>query len=288
MLFSLVHLSRTPDIFRSEAHIIPLTGRSNIEMDFLDNSDFSLFKDMIKASMPTVFSSPTTSKIRSTILGKEFLVYIIEKYKLLPLIFEGEYDSPNHKWKIDKSCDKVESTTFEQITGIAIFSEKCHPTVMDGYRQLLLMIDVDHSDTFKKDSNLIQISVKSANPLFAQMLLTKLIDEADSKLRQRAIKLATDNQEYFSSLLSQSKNVKINDRIKTLLTSQIEQAMYAQTKANFLFEIMDPPIVPDQPISPKRPLVLVVSLITSFILGIFIVFALNAFKSIKKEDKNEN
>lgn len=271
---TLYYLASAPNIFRADAHIMPLGGRSNIEMDILEFSNMELFKDIIKASMPTGFSSPTTSRIRSTILSKNFLIYFIEKYKLLPLLYPDAYDTVNKKWNVEKSCKEVEQNSIEKITGIHVFSQECHPTIMHGYKKLSTMIQIDKSDYFTNDSNLIQISVESPEALFSQMILVKLLNEADHELRQTAIKMATENQEYFASILSQTNDEKIKSRLQTVINSQLEQAMYAQTKAQFLFEIVDPPMIPDEPIKPKRPLVLVVSLVTAFILGIFMIFFL--------------
>ena len=278
-LATLFYLWKTPDMYSTEAHIIPLKGRTNIAMEVIDTSDLSFLKDILQGSMPTVFSSPTTSKIKSTMLSKKLLLQVIGKYKLMPQLFPTAYDLEKKEWKEKKSCEEIKPHTFEKVTGIKLFSEPCHPTVMDGYRNLLKNVTVDRSDTFSKDSHLIQLSYKSTDPRFGQMLLTKLIFETDKSLRERAIKMATGNQSYLSTLRQHTKNDKVKSRLKTLIAIHTEQAMYAQTKADFFFSVMDPPIIADKPISPKRPLVLLVGLILGFILGIALIFFREFIKS---------
>lgn len=275
---ALYHLSVTENIYRADAHLLPLGGRSNMEMKLSDFSEMEFFKDILKASMPTVFSSPTTTKIRSTILSKNFLIFFIEKHKLMPRLFPSEYDFENNTWLMEKSCIDIEDSEFEKITGISLFKEACHPTIMQGAKKLHEMIYIGKSDHFVEDNNLIQIAVESEDPRYANMLLLKIIQEADHRLRENAIKLAAENQEYLSAMLSKTNNEKIKSRLQTVVNSQLEQIMYAQTNARFLFEVLDPPIVPEEPIKPKRKLILVVSLITGFILGVFMVFLINFFR----------
>jgi len=273
---TIYYLASTPNIFRADATIMPLKGRSNIKMEMLQKfGGMDFLKDIVQASMPTVFTSPTTSKIRSLALSKNFLIYIIEKYQLLPLLFSEAYNSTTNKWKIKKSCKEIKINEFTKITGISLFKESCHPTITQGYEKLLSMISIGKSEYFKHDNNLIQISIDSPNPHFAQMLLVKLLKEIDNKLRQEAIKRATDNQNYATTIMAKTSDKKIKTHLKTFIYLQIEQVIYAQTNASFLFDIVNPPIVPDKPIAPKRKLVLTVSLVTGLILGIFIVFFLS-------------
>ena len=103
---------------------------------------------------------------------------------------------------IEKSCDSIKPTKWGKITGISLFQEPFHPTIMQGYRKLFSMIEIGKSKYIEKDNNLIQISIDSVDPLFSQMLLSKLINEIDKKLRQKAIKMTTENQEYITSVIS--------------------------------------------------------------------------------------
>ena len=119
-LGALYHLSVTKNMYRADAHLLPLGGRSNMEMKLSDFSEMEFFQDLLKASMPTVFSSPTTSKIRSTVLSKNFLIFFIEKHKLMPHLFPSEYDFERNKWLAEKSCIDIEENSFKKITGISL------------------------------------------------------------------------------------------------------------------------------------------------------------------------
>jgi uncharacterized protein involved in exopolysaccharide biosynthesis len=48
--------------------------------------------------------------------------------------------------------------------------------------------------------------------------------------------------------------------------------MMAEVKENFAFKVLDPPIVPDQKIKPKRTQMVILALVASLFLGIFVAF----------------
>ena len=54
------------------------------------------------------------------------------------------------------------------------------------------------------------------------------------------------------------------------MLTQVEQAMYAEGKSSFLFEVVDPPIQPKYPHVPKRMQIIVLSIVISLALGVLL------------------
>ena len=80
-----------------------------------------------------------------------------------------------------------------------------------------------------------------------------------------------------------------------MIAQQIETSMMAEVKENFAFKILDRPKVPDQKVKPKRSLMVLVSLVASFLLSLFFAVFLEYLEKVKlknnqcmAESKNDN
>ena len=73
----------------------------------------------------------------------------------------------------------------------------------------------------------------------------------------------------------------IKQKIYTMIAQQVETAMMAEGKENFSFKVIDPPMVPDKKIKPKRAQMVVLSFVVSLFLAVFVVFALEYLEKNK-------
>jgi len=71
-----------------------------------------------------------------------------------------------------------------------------------------------------------------------------------------------------------------------MIAQQIETGMMAEVKENFAFKVIDPPMVPDRKIKPKRSKIVLVSLVVSLFLGICAAFFLE-YKNKGKTKEGE-
>jgi uncharacterized protein involved in exopolysaccharide biosynthesis len=73
----------------------------------------------------------------------------------------------------------------------------------------------------------------------------------------------------------------IRKRFGELILAFSEQELYAKMKSSFLFEVIDPPILPEKAIKPKGPLILMMTFLASLMVGILIAFIIEAIRNSK-------
>jgi len=61
--------------------------------------------------------------------------------------------------------------------------------------------------------------------------------------------------------------------------------MLANVKKEYAMQVIDPAVAPEEPISPRVGLIIVLGLVLGLMLGVFLVFLLHAIENIKSRAK---
>jgi uncharacterized protein involved in exopolysaccharide biosynthesis len=232
-------------IYRATAVITPVDRQDN------EGGRLSLMAQQLGA-LPRIStaSSASASEIVSLLNSNILREKVIEKYDLLPVLFNNEWDEEKKGWRTKDKDDT--------------------PTVWDGIRMFDDMVSVDH-DT---DGNMITISVDYHKPEMAAKIVTAFLTTLNEHMSNESKRVADTNKRYLEEQLNSSSDPVIKQKIYSLIAQQIETAMMAGVKENFAFKVIDPPMVPDKRIRPKRKQMVLISLVLSLILGIIIAFVL--------------
>ncbi len=235
----------TTNIYRATVVITPVDRHDN------EGGRLSLVAQQLGGlpgiAMPGATSaSEIVSLLKTRVLRKE----VIERYHLLPELFFNEWDAKRDTWK---KKDK-EAT----------------PTLWDGIRMLDGMVSVHHAAKV----NMITLSVEYHNPEKATNIVNYFLTTLNEHMSSESKRVAETNTRYLEEQLKGSRDPLLKQRIYNLIAQQIETAMVAGVKENFAFKVIDPPMVPDTRIRPKRIQMVIISLVLSLFAGIFIAFVL--------------
>jgi uncharacterized protein involved in exopolysaccharide biosynthesis len=232
-------------IYRATAVITPVDRQDN------KGGRFSLVAQQL-GGLPGIAMSGTTSasEIVSLLKTKVLRKEVIERYHLLPELFFNEWDAKRDAWK-KKDKDAI-------------------PTLWDGIRMLNGMVSVHHATM----ENMITLSVEYHNPEKAANIVNYFLTTLNEHMSSESKRVAETNKRYLEEQLKGSTDPLLKQRIYNLIAQQIETAMVAGVKENFAFKVIDPPMVPDTRIRPKRKQMVLISLVLSLFSGIFIAFVL--------------
>ena len=125
---------------------------------------------------------------------------------------------------------------------------------------------------FKQKDNIIELSMQFKDPHMAAEILNYTLIELNNHMSSEAKRVADTNKKYLESLLNDTADPFIKNKIYNIIAQQIEQSMMAEVKENFAFKVIDPPRVPDKRIKPKRRQMVMLSFMASLFGGIFAAF----------------
>ena len=215
---------------------------------------------------------------------------IINEYKLLPILFSDQWDEEKKTWK--KGGFSLNPLTYvsKLITAVkpadkkAVKKDPGVPDIYDGLRALEKIISIQNvkgKGLVSKDTT-INIAAQFEDPVIATNLVNYFVAALNDYMSREAKRVAAINKKYLEEQLLLNSDPLIKQKIYTMIAQQVETAMMAEVKENFSFKVIDPPMVPDQKIKPKRAQMVVLSFVVSLFLAVFVVFALEYLEKMKK------
>lgn len=127
--------------------------------------------------------------------------------------------------------------------------------------------------TENKKDNIISISAQYKDPVIAQKVASTTLSELTEYMTTEAKRVADANKIHLDTQMVGTADPFVRQKIYALIAQQIETAMMSAAKENFAFKVIDPPMVPDKKVKPKRTTMVLLAFIVSLMIGVFAAFA---------------
>ncbi len=264
------------NIYQSEAVIMPVETKSGKGGGGMAAAMMS----QMGGGLGSLIGLPDSSSaieigllLESKVLQKK----IIHDYNLLPVLFSKQWDEKRKAWKKGSGFSLNPLTWLSKLLAAVKPADKKKskkiegvPDEMDGLRALDKLVKINKN---KKD-NFITISVQFDDPDVACAIVNYYLAALNDHMSLEAQRVASINKKYLEEQLSQTTDPLIQQKIYNMIAQQIETSMMAAVKENFAFKIIDPPLVPDKKLKPKRAQMVVLSFVVFLFLAVFVVFVL--------------
>jgi LPS O-antigen subunit length determinant protein (WzzB/FepE family) len=136
-----------------------------------------------------------------------------------------------------------------------------------------------------KLTSAITLSYSDPDAELAKEVVESFLGYASSSLRQNELLDMEKKISYYEQELSKTSDLALKTQLSQLMSALIQKKVLAQSSEYYNVKVVTPPSVSyvDDKIGPKRGLIVMVSLVTSLILGIFGIFFLE-FITKKSEE----
>ena len=244
------------NIYRSEATIAP-RGEENASRNPL--SRLGGFGGMVAGQLG-LGGTGSLQKLEVVLKSRNLTNRIIEKYKLMPIIFSEEWDDVKKEWITEKP-----------------------PTLQDGWKAMQRMLNANVEN--KKGT--MKVGFDHKDPKTAKEITEYYLTELSEMLREEVIRDAAENKRFFEKQLETTSDALLREKIYSMLAREIEKDTFARAQKYYSFTVLDPPIVPDlnKRVKPKRSLICILSVTVAFFLAVFLAFFIEYVQRIKTEDQ---
>jgi hypothetical protein len=181
--------------------------------------------------------------------SRALAMQLIEERELLPVLFADEWDAAAGAWKSPDPDDV--------------------PTAWDAYR----LFDEEIRYVAENPRNgLVTLAIEWKDPSQAKAWADELVARVNTETRSRATREAERSLTYLNEQLRKTELVELRQAIFTLVENQTKQMMLANVREDYAFKVIDPAIQPDsdEPVRPRRLLLLALGLAGGFLLGVLI------------------
>lgn len=258
-----------PNIYRSEA-LLAVEEEGGGALSGLA-SQYGGLANLAGISLPQGGSSEKSIGIE-TLKSRQFVTEFIERRDILPELIaansfdritleldydEGVYDPANASWTREPSPPRQ-----------AIPSpQEAYDAFMDVYR-------VSQSD----ENGFVRISIEHLSPVLAQQWVTWLVEDINEKMMLKATSEAQQSIDFLSYQLQNTQVVDLQEVFYSLIEEQTKTIMLASARPEYLFETIDPAIIPEDRISPNRMLIVFIGTALGGIASCFFLILYYAFK----------
>ncbi len=245
-----------PNIYRAEVLLAPVGVEDSKASSLLGG--LGGFASLAGVSLG---GGGSTEENLAVFKSRQFIWKFIRDEKLMPTLFEDDWDEVASSWK---------ETDIED-----------QPSLWDAWR--LLIDDNRLSTTIDGDSGLITLAVEWTDADLSAIWANKLVERLNQHLREYAITQSKSKLAYLEQELSRTTVEENRQALYGLISQEQKQAMLANTQQDFAFRVLDQASVPDEKVKPKRAIIVVLSGIVAGFLCIIFVFVQEGMRKRKEE-----
>ncbi len=242
------------EIYRAEALLAP-AGEDKNAASALSGQ----FGGLAALAGISVGGGGETEQAVATLKSRVFSNAFIKDEKLIPIMFEEQWDSITKSW---------------------VVKEEDIPTYWDAYKVFNKSIRSISSD---KKTGMYTLAIELPDPKLAASLVNKLIERINAHQKQAAIVEAKKSIAYLETQLLETSVVEMQQAIYRLIEAQTKNIMLANVRDEFVFKVIDPAVVPEERIKPKRSLIAVLGVVVGFMLSVFLAFFISFVQKQKAE-----
>lgn len=162
------------------------------------------------------------------------------------------YDPDADQWLVNESGKSFKPTDWELVK---VFKEE-HIGVSEN-----------------KDNGMITLTVRSLSPVASQQWAEWLVADINEHMRRKDVAESNARISYLEDKLNDTNVAGMQQVFYQLIESETRTVMLANAQKEYVFETVDPAVIPEEKSEPKRGLIILLSVMVGAMLGVVMVFA---------------
>ena len=253
-----------PNIYRSEALLAPAEESQGGGLSALAGQ-FGGLASIAGINLSDGATDPTVVAIE-TLKSRRFVKTFIDKHQLLvPLMASDGWNESDNTLQIDD--DIYNSATQEWVRN--------KPSRMEAYR---VFIEDVLSVSQDKKSSLVRIGTQFHSPTLAKQWTDWLVTDLNDYMREKDLSRAKRTIDYLTEQLNSTSIADMQTIFYQLIEEQTKIIMLANVRQNYALQLIDPAVVPEEKVKPRRAIICVSITILGGTLAVIFVSIRNARK----------
>lgn len=131
-------------------------------------------------------------------------------------------------------------------------------------------------------TELLTVTIDFYSPQLAKQWVDWLIDDLNHTMKKRDQEEAKRNISYLTEQLSKTPVADMQKVFYQLIEEQTKTLMLAEVNQEYVFKVLDPAVIAEEKLKPKRALIVVLGALLGGMLGVMIVLVRFAFRHDKR------
>lgn len=212
-------------------------------------------------------SGNIVSTALAVLQSRQFIIKFINDNKLLVPLFAS-------RWNKGEQSSVIDTNIYNPTSGSWLM-EGGEPTEQAAYRAFREIFTVTGPD---RNTGIIIAAINWHNPVEAAQWVNKLIVALNQEVRARDINEAMNAITYLRQQLETTQLVDMQRVFYQLIESQTRITMLADVRDEYVFRLIDPAVVPDRKVAPRRAVISIVGTLAGAMLSLIFIFLRKAYK----------
>jgi uncharacterized protein involved in exopolysaccharide biosynthesis len=270
-ILSVLYALYLPNIYKADAVLYP----SSLKNKSFGSNNTSGLQGIANLAGVNIGPGGETSKTDfslAVLQSRKFITAFINKHKLTEILFAL------NKWNEETGKESFDSEIYDinlkkwQVDPET--NESLQPTELEAYYKFTENLSII-SDL---ETGIVVVSIEFISPVRAKEWMDFLIEDLNEEIRNKDVALADKSILYLQQQIEKTKVADIQNIFFTLIEQQIQTKLLAETKEEYAFEIIDPPVIDEIKTGPKRALICLIISFIGGLLSIMVVFIRHLLK----------
>ena len=204
--------------------------------------------------------------------GQDNAEFIIKHNLVVPIMASKGWDKNSNMLIINEKLYDVEKKTWKKKDG-----KDLKPSIQETVRSYREMV----SSSNDKRTGYTQIFADTFSPSMSKDWVDLLIADLNRYIMETDVQRAKNSLKYLNSQINQTAIPELKQVMAQLIKTEQQTIMLSQSSPEYVFKILDKPIIPELKLKPKRAIICIVGTITGFIISLLITIALIFRKKLK-------
>ena len=260
---SVIYALQQTDIYRAEATLAPAGAhRSTSPLA----GQLGGAAALVGISLPASQGGGRIENVLAVMRSRDFIIRFIHENNVLVPLFAGQWDA-------DAQASVINPEIYDESTG-EWFSGR-QPSDLQAYRAFSSILKIENNS----NSGILSASVEWHDPVMAQQWVNSLVKSINQEVKAADLAEASNAIAYLREQLASTQLVDMQRVFYGLIESQTRVMMLADVRDEYVFQVVDPAVVPDQRIAPRRDRIAIVGTLAGVMLALFLIFVKHYFRN---------
>lgn len=262
-IISVLYSLSLPNIYRSQALLAPADSQSQGMSSSLGG--LSSIAGIAGISIPGTGDAKKTEAI-AILNSHQFLEEFINSHNLVvPIMASKGWDKESNKLIFNEKLYDAQKNQWLVKDG-----KDLKPSIQETVKKFRLMV----SSSVDKKNGYLLIFADTYSPYISKQWVELLIVDINKYIMEADVERAEKSLEYLNSQINQTAIPELKQVVAQLIKKEQQTIMLSQSSPEYIFKVIDRPIVPELKLSPKRAIICIVGTITGFMIAVALVLAL--------------
>ena len=274
-LISIIYALLLPNIYQSQAVMMPMEANQGMSSML---GQYSGMASLAGISLPSESGSKAQEAIARIQSFEFFSNSFLPHIKLENLMAVKKWNQASNTLTYDEGAFNSESG---QWVGKVSPLKLNIPSSQEAYKTYKAIMSVNED----KKTSFVTLSVEHESPVIAQQWVEIMMDQIDQVMRDQDRQIALQSIAYLNSLAPTVNYEEISKALASLQQEQMKRLMMVEANENYIFKVLEPPIVPETRVKPQRSLSVILGTMLGMMLSVLGVLVLHYTRTSSKHDE---